>query len=60
MSTNAVNKRIGEVCICNFISTTKPGSKVEKQRVHQKQDSLEQLFRHLILHTLGPNMASLN
>lgn len=60
MSTKAVSKRIVQLCICNFISTTKPGSKVERERIKQEQDSLEQLFRQLTLQTLGPNMASLN
>lgn len=55
-----MNKRIGELCICNLISTTKPGSKGEMQRVKQEQGSLEQLFRYLILQTLGPDMPFLN
>lgn len=60
ISTNAVSKRMGELCIFNFISTTKPGRKVEKQRVNQEQHSLEQLFWHLILQTLEPNMVFIN
>lgn len=60
MSTNAINMRIGELCICTSISTTKAGKKVEKQRVNQEQDSLEQLLRHLILQTLGPNVVFIN
>lgn len=60
MSSNSKNKRIGELCICTFISTTKPERKVEKQRTKQEQDYVEQLLRHIILETLGPNMAFTN
>lgn len=34
--------------------------KVEKQRVNQEQDFLEPLFWHLLLQTLGPNLAFFN